>query len=96
MPLAARRGLLESESEEPPPPPLFVMDEGPPQAPPDEDAGRDAGGKGDGDTADVDVDRLADSAMQRKRQKAKIQDYVRQLPPEFRRQVSDYYEVIGE
>ena len=73
----------------------FVTDEGPPQAGSD-DAPDDPGGKGDGSTDAVEVDRLADSAMERKRQKAKIQDYVRQLPPEFRRQVSDYYEVIGE
>jgi hypothetical protein len=85
-----------AEGEEDPEPPTFIMDEGPPAAPPDVDALRDPGGKGEGDTTDVEVDRLADSAMQRKRQKAKIQDYVRQLPPEFRRQAADYYEVIGE
>lgn len=84
----------DDEGEDEPPP--FITDEGPPVAPGDVDALRDAGGKGDGDTTDVDVDRLAGSAMQRKRQKAKIQDYVRQVPPEFRRQLSDYYEEIGK
>ncbi len=89
-------GLEADEKEGEKEPPQFVMDEGPPMATPDEEAVRDPGGKGETDTADVDVDRLADSAMERKRQKAKIQDYVRQLPPEFRRKVSQYYEVIGQ
>jgi hypothetical protein len=39
---------------------------------------------------------LARDSMQRQQQKAKIQDYVRQLPPEFRSQVADYYELISE
>ncbi|MBT7065250.1 MAG: hypothetical protein HN919_03030 [Verrucomicrobia bacterium] len=87
---------LEDDEEEDSEPPPFVTDEGPPQAGSDKDAADDAGGRGESNTDAVEVDRLADSAMERKRQKAKIQDYVRQLPPEFRRQVADYYEVIGE
>jgi hypothetical protein len=39
---------------------------------------------------------LARDSMQRQQRKAKIQDYVRQLPPEFRSQVADYYELISE
>lgn len=39
---------------------------------------------------------LARDSMQRQQRQAKIQDYVRQLPPEFRSQVADYYELIAE
>ena len=92
--LAANRyiGLEEKESDEPPD---FITDTGPPTVGNDEAADA-AGGKGEGDTSDVAKDRLARDSMQRRRQKARIQDYVRQLPPEFRRQVADYYEVIAE
>jgi len=92
--LAANRflGLEEEEDSEPPD---FITDTGPPTVGRD-DAPDAPGGKGEGDTSEVEKDRLARTAMQRQRRKAKIQDYVRQLPPEFRRQVADYYEVIAE
>ncbi len=92
--LAANRriGLDEEGDDEPPD---FVTDEGPPSV--GKDKAPDApGGKGEGDTSEVEKDRLARESMQRLRQKAKVQDYVRQLPPEFRRQVADYYELIAE
>jgi hypothetical protein len=93
--LAAPRmvNLKESEDEEPPD---FITDEGPPTIGSDKDAPDAAGEDTKGDTSEVEKDRLARESIQRKRQKAKIQDYVRQLPPEFRRQVADYYEVIAE
>ena len=76
----------------------FVTDEGPPAAGKDVGKAESAGGKNtEGDTAEIkDKGRLADDAIQRRRQRAKVQEYVRDLPPEFRRQVSDYYELIAE
>ncbi len=91
-PIAANRFLGFDEEAEAP---EMVSDEGPPSV--GTDKAPDApGGKGEGDTSAVEKGRLARDSIQRRRQKARIQDYVRQLPPEFRRQVADYYEVIGQ
>lgn len=84
--------LEEKEDEEPPD---FITDEGPPSV--GKKKAPDApGGKGRGDASAVDKDRLAKEAIQRTRPRAKVQDYVSQLPPEFRSQVADYYESIAE
>lgn len=92
--LAAPRMISLEESEDGEPPD-FITDEGPPSV--GGDKAPDAAGEDtEGNTNEVEKDRLARESIQRKRQKAKIQDYVRQLPPEFRRQVADYYEVIAE
>ncbi len=92
---AAANRFLGLEEEEDSEPPDFITDTGPPTV--GRDKAPDApGGKGEGDTSEVEKDRLARTAMQRRRQKAKVQEYVRQLPPEFRRQVADYYELIAE
>ncbi len=92
--MAANRFISLEESDDSDPPD-FITDEGPPSV--GNDSAPDApGGKGVGNTNAVEKDRLARDSMQRQRQKAKIQDYVRQLPPEFRRQVADYYELIAE
>lgn len=92
---AAANRFLSLEEKEDEKPPDFITDEGPPSVGRDE-APDAPGGKGQGDTSAVDKDRLAKEAIQRTRQKAKVQDYVRQLPPEFRSQVADYYESIAE
>ena len=82
--LAANRNLnFDEEGDDEPPD--FVTDESPPSVGKDQDAAREAGGKGEGNKNKVEADRLAKESMERRRQKAKIQDYVRQLPPEFRR-----------
>ena len=94
--MAANRyiGLEEEEFDEPPD---FITDEGPPTVGRDKDAPDEAGEDTDGNTTELeDKGRLADDAIQRRRQRAKIQEYVRDLPPEFRRQVADYYELIAE
>ena len=84
-------GLKEEEDSKP----AFVTDESPPSV--GSKKSSDApGGEGKGDSSDVEKDRLARDSMQRQQQKAKVQDYARQLPPEFRRQVADYYEAISE
>jgi hypothetical protein len=84
-------GLKEEEDSKP----AFVTDESPPSV--GSKKSSDApGGEGKGDSSDVEKDRLARDSMQRQQQKAKVQDYARQLPPEFRRQVADYYESISE
>jgi len=92
--MAANRyiGLEEEESEDSPD---FITDEGPPSVG-NKEAPDAPGGHGVGDTSAAEKDRLARESMQRRRQKSKTQDYVRQLPPEFRRQVADYYELIAE
>ena len=36
------------------------------------------------------------NALQRKFRSAQIQEYVQQLPAEFRRQIAEYYEVLAE
>lgn len=75
----------------------YITDEGPPAAGSDKDAPDAAGEDTVGNTEEMkDKGRLADEAIQRRRQRAKVQEYVRDLPPEFRRQVSDYYELIAE
>lgn len=85
-------GLKEEEDSKPP---AFVTDESPPSMANKKSS--DAPSKaGKGDSSDVEKDRLARDSMQRQQQKAKVQDYARQLPPEFRRQVADYYEAISE
>ena len=77
--------------------PDYITDEGPPQAGSDNDAADEAGEDTVGNTEEMkNKGRLADEAIQRRRQRAKVQEYVRDLPPEFRRQVSDYYELIAE
>lgn len=84
-------GLKEEEDSKP----AYVTDESPPSV--GSKKSSDApGGEGKGDSSDVEKDRLARDSMQRQQQKAKVQDYARQLPPEFRRQVADYYESISE
>lgn len=93
--MAANR-MLNFDEEGSDDPPAFVTDESPPSVGVDQEAGRDAGGKGEGNKNKVEAERLAKESMERRRQKAKIQDYVRQLPPEFRRQAADYYEVIAK
>ena len=88
-------GLEEGDEEAEKPD--FITDEGPPMAGSDADAADAAGENTKGDTTEIeDKGRLADEAIQRRRQRAKVQEYVRDLPPEFRRQVSDYYELIAE
>ncbi len=92
--LAAPRmiGLDEEGDDEPPD---FITDAGPPSV--GNDKAPDApGGKGQGDTSEVEKDRLARESMHRLRLKDKVQDFVRQLTPVFRRQVGDYYELIAE
>ena len=96
--MAASRDLNFDESA-PEDPPSFVTDTSPPSVGTDENPTNDVppGGKGeDSNTAKVEAERLAKESMERRRQKAKIQDYVRKLPPEFRKQVADYYEVIAK
>lgn len=91
----AANKFIGLEEEEDSKPPDFITDEGPPSMSKKE-ASDAPGGEGKGDTSDVEKDRLARGSMQRQQQKAKVQDYARQLPPEFRRQVADYYESISE
>lgn len=81
----------DAESEDPD----FITDEGPPSVG-QKEAPSAPGGNGVGNTSEVEQDRLADESLQRRRQRAKIQEYVRQLPPEFRQKVADYYELIAE
>lgn len=77
--------------------PTYITDEGPPAAGSESDAPDAAGKNTEGNTDEMkDKGRLADDAMQRRQHRAKVQEYVRDLPPEFRRQVSDYYELIAE
>ncbi len=91
---AANKYLGLEESEEESEPGDFITDEGPPSV---GGEGPEAPGQDtEGNTTEVEKDRLARESMQRQQQKAKIQDYVRQLPPECRRQVADYYEVIAQ
>ena len=96
--LAANRVIsLDEEGDDEPPD--FITDEGPPAVGKDENKPAEApeGENTEGDTTEIeDKGRLADDAIQRRRQRAKIQEYVRDLPPEFRRQVADYYESIAE
>ena len=40
--------------------------------------------------------RMSINALQRRQRAAAIQKYVQQFPPEFRKQVADYYEVLAE
>lgn len=40
--------------------------------------------------------RMSKNSLERRRRAAAIQKYVQQLPPEFRKQVADYYEVLSE
>jgi hypothetical protein len=40
--------------------------------------------------------RMSMNSLERRRRAAAIQKYVQQLPPEFRKQVADYYEVLAE
>lgn len=96
--LAANRyiGLDEEGDDEPPD---YITDEGPPSVGKDEDKPAESpeGENTDGNTTEIeDKGRLADDAIQRRRQREKIQEYVRDLPPEFRKQVADYYESIAE
>jgi hypothetical protein len=93
--MAANKTIGLEEEDEDSKPPDFITDEGPPSMSKKE-ASNAPGGEGEGDTSDVEKDRLARDSMQRQQQKAKVQDYARQLPPEFRRQVADYYESISE
>jgi len=94
--MAANRmlGLEEKEDSEPP---KFVTDESPPAVGKDEhELKSSAGGKGDGNADKVEAERLARESMERRRQKEKIQEYVKKLPPEFRKQAADYYEIISK
>ena len=91
---AANKYLGLEEGEEESEPGDFITDESPPSA---GGEGAEAPGENtEGDTSEVEKDRLARESMQRQPQKAIIQDYVRQLPPEFRSKVADYYEVIAQ
>ena len=96
--MAANRFIsLDEEGDDEPPD--FITDEGPPAVGKDENKPAEApeGENTDGDTTEIeDKGRLADDAIQRSRQREKVQEYVRDLPPEFRRQVADYYELIAE
>jgi hypothetical protein len=40
--------------------------------------------------------RQSRNALTRRRRSAAIQNYVQQLPPEFRKQVAEYYEALDE
>lgn len=94
--MAANR-YISLESDDEGEKPDFITDEGPPAAGSDREAPDAAGENTAGNTDEMeDKGRLADDAIQRRRQRAKVQEYVRDLPPEFRRQVSDYYELIAE
>lgn len=96
--MAANRFIsLDEEGDDKPPD--FVTDESPPAVGKDENKPAEApeGENTEGDTTEIeDKGRLADDAIQRSRQREKVQEYVRDLPPEFRRQVADYYELIAE
>jgi len=96
--MAANRFIsLDEEGDDKPP--EYVTDEGPPAVGKDENKPAEApeGENTEGDTTEIeDKGRLADDAIQRSRQREKVQEYVRDLPPEFRRQVADYYELIAE
>jgi hypothetical protein len=96
--MAANRFIsLDEEGDDKPP--EYVTDEGPPAVGKDENKPAEApeGENTEGDTTEIeDKGRLADDAIQRRRQREKVQEYVRDLPPEFRRQVADYYELIAE
>jgi len=72
-----------------PPPPL--------QSPPD-DMEISADGQSLTDVKGGDVKRTASTltALQRQARAAALQKYVQQVPPEFRRQVAEYYEVLAE
>jgi hypothetical protein len=94
--MAANR-FISLEADDEGEKPDYITDEGPPAAGSDKDAPDAAGEDTVGNTDEMkDKGRLADEAIQRRRQRAKVQEYVRDLPPEFRRQVSDYYELIAE
>lgn len=94
--MAANR-FISLEADDEGEKPDYITDEGPPAAGSDKDAPDAAGENTVGNTDEMkDKGRLADEAIQRRRQRAKVQEYVRDLPPEFRRQVSDYYELIAE
>jgi hypothetical protein len=96
--MAANRFIsLDEEGDDKPP--EYVTDEGPPAVGKDENKPAEApeGENTEGNTTEIeDKGRLADDAIQRSRQREKVQEYVRDLPPEFRRQVADYYELIAE
>lgn len=94
--MAANR-FISLEADDEGEKPDYITDEGPPAAGSDKDAPDAAGEDTVGNTEEMkNKGRLADEAIQRRRQRAKVQEYVRDLPPEFRRQVSDYYELIAE
>jgi hypothetical protein len=44
----------------------------------------------------VDRSRATARALERRRRAATMQKYAQQVPPEFRRQVAEYFEVISE
>ena len=44
----------------------------------------------------VERSRMSINALQRRQRAAAIQKYVQQFPPEFRKQVADYYEVLAD
>lgn len=95
--MAANRMLnFDEGDDENDDPPDFITDEGPPSVGQKKDAPKAPGGKGEGNTDEVEKDRLAKASLARRAQRAKVQNYVRQLPPEFRRQLADYYEIIAE
>jgi len=94
--MAANRMLNFDEGDEDEDGPDYITDEGPPSVGMKKDAPSDPGGKGEGNKDAVEKDRLAKESMERRRRKAKVQNYLRQLPPEFRRAASDYYEVIAK
>ncbi|MFN0125479.1 MAG: hypothetical protein ACKV19_02205 [Verrucomicrobiales bacterium] len=56
------------------------------------DGRTDIGGRG----ADVKRTRQSLDALSRRQRSAAIQNFVQQLPPEFRQQVADYYETLAE
>jgi len=44
----------------------------------------------------VDRTRMSINSLKRRQRAEAIQKYIQQFPPEFRKQVADYYEVLAE
>ncbi|MAH13527.1 MAG: hypothetical protein CMO33_07260 [Verrucomicrobia bacterium] len=45
---------------------------------------------------EVERTRMSVNSLERRRRAAALQKYIQQLPPEYRKQVSDYYEILAE
>jgi hypothetical protein len=103
-PTADKKNPRDPNKPKMPPPPGAAPSSEPPEGEPEGEPGEEGskaselGGTSstvaEGD--EVEIKTLADEVFKRGEKKGGLQEYLPQLPAEFRKQIKDYYEVLAQ